>query len=77
MTETQDTIANDKTDLLQLSNFSFIPTDVVSVYWHMNQEFGKKFVTRIRTRYELFVLESDLPGYQDDIEALKKALGRQ
>jgi hypothetical protein len=77
MTESQDTIADDRTHLLHLSNISFIPADVVSVYWEMNQEFSKKLVTRIRTRYEVFVLESDLPNYQDDIQALKKALDRQ
>lgn len=77
MTETQDIITDDRTHLLHLSNISFIPADVVSVYWEMNQPFAKKVVTRIRTRYEVFILDPDLPSYQDDIEALKKALDRQ
>jgi len=77
MTETQDTVTDDRPHLLHLSNISFVPADVVSVYWEMNQEFAKKLVTRIRTRYEVFILDPDLPGYQDDVEALKKALNRQ
>ena len=59
--------------LLHLSNISLIPADIVSVYWEMNQKFAGKVVTRIRTSYEVFILESDSPCYKKDIEALKKA----
>jgi hypothetical protein len=62
--------------LLHLSNISLDPADIVSVYWEMNQEFSKKLVTRIRTRFEVFVLESDSPYYKEDIEALEKATGK-
>jgi hypothetical protein len=62
--------------LLRLSNISLRPIDVVSVYWHMNQEFSPKVVTRIRTKFELFVLESDSAAYVQDIEKLEEALGR-
>jgi hypothetical protein len=62
--------------LLHLSNISLDPIDIVSVYWEMNEVFSKKLVTRIRTRFEVFVLESDSPCYKEDIEALEKATGR-
>ena len=78
MTETIEKKCEDSQHrLLHLSNYSLIPADVVSVYWEMNQELSKKLVTKIRTRYEVFVLKSDLPGYQDDVYALKQALDRQ
>jgi hypothetical protein len=62
--------------LLHLSNISLDPADIVSVYWGMNQEFSRKLVTRIRTRFEVFVLESDSPYYEEDLEALEKSTGR-
>ncbi len=76
MTKSQEATTHQEFSLLHLSNISFLPADVVSVHWQMNQEFAKKLVTRIRTRYEVFILESDSPGYQNDIELLKNALGQ-
>lgn len=77
MTNPQEIIVDDKSgQLLHLSNISFIPADVLSVYWEMNQPFSRKTVTRVRTRYEVFILEPDLPDYESDVDALKKALNR-
>jgi hypothetical protein len=79
MTEPKPICLGERDDcqhLLHLSNISLDPADIVSVYWEMNQEFAKKLVTRIRTRFEIFVLESDSPYYKEDIEALGKATGR-
>jgi hypothetical protein len=77
MTEETEENCDDREQLLHLTDVSFIPAHVVSVWWDMNQEFSKKIVTRVRTRFDIFVLESDSPCYKEDMEALKKATGKK
>ncbi|MEG4010362.1 hypothetical protein QUA41_30695 [Microcoleus sp. Pol11C1] len=60
--------------LLHLSSVSFVPADIVSIHWHKQQEFSKKVVTQVRTRYETFIFEADSPNYAQDMELLLKAL---
>ena len=80
MTEPQETTPTTTTkrySLLHLSNISFWTQDIVSVSWNTNQELPVKLiVTKIRTRYEIFILRSDSPSYQDDIKRLEEAVGR-
>jgi len=75
MTEKTEEKCDDCYQLLHLTNISFVPADVVSVRWNMNQTLSKKVITMIRTRFEVFVLEADSPYYIEDLEALKKAMG--
>jgi len=76
MTEKTEENSDDRHQLLHLTNISFVPADVVSVRWEMKQDLSKKVITMIRTRFETFVLEEDSPHYAEDLETLKKAMGK-
>ena len=75
MTEISKEADNEKLHLLHLSNLSLLPADIVSIEWGLTQESSEAIFTRIRTRHQLFILKAASPEYEQDIEALKQAVG--